>query len=231
MNPPAPPRMVSRPQFQANFNGQKVRAVRNAMYFRPMEETFYDFQLNLLLWTLGNEWFDAEMLKPPGQRHVILEWRAERNALLQRYRKPSATPSEPITIPLTGNVKALQVLATTYTSWNMRSRLQKRSRNALATSENSKVRVTKSLLQVFLRGADLMSSSLMTARRKIQNSLQPSRVSESLWKRKAATAPVCCTTPDSLKLTRSRDRHEYAVCFKKHSNRIRVGCHSSPSLT
>ena len=103
--------MVSRPQVQTIFQGQKVRAVRNKIHFRPLEETFYDFQLNLLLWALGKEWYDEQMLKPPDERHVILKWRDERNALLNKYRRASASHNEPVTAPLTGNVKALQVLA------------------------------------------------------------------------------------------------------------------------
>jgi hypothetical protein len=109
--PKKPPRMVSRPQIQVVFKGQKVRAVRNKIHFRPLEETFQDFQLNHLLWTLGKEWYDEQMLKPPEGRHVILKWRAERNELLNKYRKPAAPPDEPVKAPLTGNVKALQVLA------------------------------------------------------------------------------------------------------------------------
>ena len=111
MNPPPPPRMVSRPQMQTVAFGQKIRAVRNAIHFRPLEETFHDFQLNLLLWTLGKNWFDEQMLKPPGERHILLKWRDERNELLEKHRDPSAPPGEPVRAPLTGNTKALQVLA------------------------------------------------------------------------------------------------------------------------
>ena len=111
MIPKKPPRMVSRPQMQAIFNGQKVRAVRNKIHFRPLEETFFDFQLNHLFWALGKEWYDEQMLKPPEERHVILKWRAERNELLTKYRKADAPSREPVKAPLTGNVKALQVLA------------------------------------------------------------------------------------------------------------------------
>ena len=88
MNPPPPPRMVSRPQVQTVNFGQKLRAVRNAIHFRPLEETFLDFQLNLLLWTLEKNWFDAQMLKPSPERHVVLRWRDERNELLENIATP-----------------------------------------------------------------------------------------------------------------------------------------------
>lgn len=105
------PRLTSRPQIQAVLGGQKIRAVRNSIYFRPEEETFYDFQINLLLWTLGKPWFDAEMAKPLEQRHIILRWRHERNELLKAHQKPGDDPKQPVKAPLTGSVKALQVLA------------------------------------------------------------------------------------------------------------------------
>lgn len=106
-----PARLTSRPQIQAIFQGQRVRAVRNSLYFRPQEETFYDFQLNLLLWTLGEAWFKAEMSKEEEERHIILRWRHERNELLRAHQKPGDNPNQPVRAQMTGNVKALQVLA------------------------------------------------------------------------------------------------------------------------
>lgn len=74
INPPRS-RMVSRPQMQTMAFGKKLRSVRNSIPFRPLEETFHDFQLNLLFWTLGKKWFDNEMLKPAENRHVVLKLR------------------------------------------------------------------------------------------------------------------------------------------------------------
>jgi hypothetical protein len=111
MIPTKPPRMVSRPQLQMVAFGKKLRVVRNKIHFRPLEETLYDFQLNHLLWVLGKEWFDKEMLKPLDERHVVMKWRHERNEVLEKYRAPSAPPNEPVKAPLTGNMKALQILA------------------------------------------------------------------------------------------------------------------------
>jgi hypothetical protein len=105
------PRLTSRPQIQAILGDQKVRAVRNSIYFRPQDESFYDFQLNLLLWTLGKPWYDAEMAKPLEERHIILRWRHERCQLLKANQKPGDDPNKPVAAPMTGNVKALQVLA------------------------------------------------------------------------------------------------------------------------
>jgi hypothetical protein len=111
MNPLPAPRMVSRPQMQIVAWGEKLRAVRNSIYRRPIGETWQDFQLNLLLWTLGKDWFDAELLKAPDERHVVLKWRTERNEQLEKHRSPSAPPNQPVQAPITGNIKALHVLA------------------------------------------------------------------------------------------------------------------------
>jgi hypothetical protein len=105
------PRLTSRPQMQAILGDQKARAIRNSIYFRPKDESFYDFQLNLLLWTLGKPWYDAEMRKPLEERHIILRWRHERCELLKANQKPADDPNKPVAAPMTGNVKALQVLA------------------------------------------------------------------------------------------------------------------------
>jgi hypothetical protein len=104
------PRLTSRPQMQALFGGQKVRAVRNSIYFRSKDESFYDFQINLLLWALGKPWYETEM-EPIEERHIILRWRHERSELLKAHQKPGDDPNKPVAAPMTGNVKALQVLA------------------------------------------------------------------------------------------------------------------------
>jgi hypothetical protein len=106
-----PARLTSRPQIQTEFQGKKFRAVRNVLHIRPQGETFFDFQINLLLWVLGKKWFDAEMSKPLEERHVILQWRHERNELLRAQQKPGDDPNNPVAIRPTGNVKTLQVLA------------------------------------------------------------------------------------------------------------------------
>ncbi len=90
---------------------QKVRAVRDSIYFRPKDESFQDFQVNLLLWTLGKPWYDAEMSKALDERHIILRWRHERCEVLKAHQKPGHDTQKPVTAPMTGNVKALQVLA------------------------------------------------------------------------------------------------------------------------
>jgi len=105
-----PARLVSRPQIQATVGENKFRAVGKTVHVRPREESFHDFQVNHLLWTLGKDWFDAEMAKPMEDRHVILKWRAERNEQLRKYQDLKTTTG-PVRAPLTGGTRALQVMA------------------------------------------------------------------------------------------------------------------------
>lgn len=105
-----PDRLVSRPQIQAAVGDNKFRAVGKKLYRRPLKESFYDFQLNHLLWLLGEDWFNAEMAKPLAERHVILRWRDERNQQLRKHQDPN-NPEAPVRAPVTGGIRALQVLA------------------------------------------------------------------------------------------------------------------------
>ena len=63
-----------RPIIQAEFKGQRVRAVWNRLYFRPITETFHEFILNVLKWTLGRRWYMNEVGKPAEERHQIVKW-------------------------------------------------------------------------------------------------------------------------------------------------------------
>jgi len=105
-----PERLVSRPQIQATVGQNKFRAVGKTLYRRPLKESFYDFQLNHLLWLLGEDWFNAEMAKPLEDRHVILKWRDERNQQLRKYQDPN-DPEALVRAPVTGEMRALHVLA------------------------------------------------------------------------------------------------------------------------
>jgi hypothetical protein len=53
------PRLVSRPQIQAILGDQKFRAVGKTLHRRPLNESFYDFQVNHLLWLLEENWGPA----------------------------------------------------------------------------------------------------------------------------------------------------------------------------
>jgi hypothetical protein len=102
--------LVSRPQIQATVGDKKFRAVGNKLYQRPLKESFYDFQLNHLLWLLGEDWFNAEMAKPLDDRHVILKWRDGRNQQLRKHQDPK-DPEALVRAPLTGAMRAFHVLA------------------------------------------------------------------------------------------------------------------------
>jgi hypothetical protein len=106
-----PRRLTSWPQIQAEFHGQKLRAVRNKIYPRPQNESFQDFQINHLLWFLGEKWFNTEMAKRLEERHIILRWRHERNEQLRKHALPARDTSLPLRAPMSGGGKALQVLA------------------------------------------------------------------------------------------------------------------------
>ena len=105
-----PARLVSRPQIQAVFQGSKFRAVGKNLHIRPVNESFYDFQIQHLLWQLGEEWFNREMAKPLQERHIILQWRAECAQQFRRYQDPR-NPEGNVRAPFTGGTRALQVLA------------------------------------------------------------------------------------------------------------------------
>jgi hypothetical protein len=106
-----PLRLASRPQIQAKFKGKNVRAVRNKVHFRPLTETFHEFLVNHLLWTLGQSWFDDEIKKPPQDRHVVLQWRAELYGQMRQAQQEQTAAPGPLAFVPTGNVQALIVLA------------------------------------------------------------------------------------------------------------------------
>lgn len=56
------------------WKGYRWRAIWNKMYHRPINETFHEFLINVLLWTLGKEWHEKEINTDPEERHIIMKW-------------------------------------------------------------------------------------------------------------------------------------------------------------
>ncbi|MHB1407442.1 MAG: SEC-C domain-containing protein [Desulfitobacteriaceae bacterium] len=56
------------------WKGFRWRSIWNKMYHRPINETFHEFLINVLLWTLGKEWHEKEIYTEPTDRHIIMNW-------------------------------------------------------------------------------------------------------------------------------------------------------------
>lgn len=96
----------------AEFQGYRFRAVGSRLYWRPPQETFHVFLLNLLKWTLGEAWHREQLRFPFDQRHQIHKWcevtdEHWRSVVSNpRYRVGEMWEAEP-----TGDVQSLVTLA------------------------------------------------------------------------------------------------------------------------
>jgi hypothetical protein len=88
----------------------KISCRRQKTPYKASQRELLDFQVHHLLWQLGKEWFDRETAKPLAERHIILQWRAERAQQFREYQDPR-NPNGNVRAPSTGGMKALQVLA------------------------------------------------------------------------------------------------------------------------
>ncbi len=73
----SPPRRVERhlnivPSVE--FQERRVRAIRNKIIARPLEETFHEFLILLLKARFGEGWRQNQMAVPPEKRHVLIQW-------------------------------------------------------------------------------------------------------------------------------------------------------------
>jgi hypothetical protein len=50
------------------------RIIWNRMHYRPLDETFHDFLINLMRGTLGKDWVVQQAELAPGERHVVARW-------------------------------------------------------------------------------------------------------------------------------------------------------------
>ena len=53
---------------------QVGRIIWNALHIRPKTETFHEFIINVLKWTVGPAWYEEQVGLSPEKRHVIAQW-------------------------------------------------------------------------------------------------------------------------------------------------------------
>lgn len=54
--------------------GNRMRAVWSGIYARPLHETFHEFLINLVKWTLGREWWAHQVAMAENLRHPAAQW-------------------------------------------------------------------------------------------------------------------------------------------------------------
>lgn len=109
---PARPRPSAIPDIQTVWKGQRVRAVWNRVYLRPLREGLGEFALLVLKWTLGRAWFLRECEKAPGSRHQIVAWYYHYYEWQRVNMKPeNAVPGGGWSAKPDGHVRALLCLS------------------------------------------------------------------------------------------------------------------------
>lgn len=96
-----------RPPITAEWKGFKFVAVGSALHYEKEWNTFPDFLMDYVVQVLGEPWFNAELARPAGERHPVMEWR------WSHYETTKGLPKGPdglIAAPMTGHQAALLTL-------------------------------------------------------------------------------------------------------------------------
>jgi hypothetical protein len=86
-----------------DFQGYKAVAVGNQLILSKNWKTFHDFLFDYIKKVLGSEWGNAELKKPFGERHIILQWY---NALCNFQKKHFEKAGGIYSVICTGTVGA-----------------------------------------------------------------------------------------------------------------------------
>jgi hypothetical protein len=65
---------LGKPLIQAKVGDQQIVAVGNKVYFSKKWKVPDDFYSDYIKDILGSEWWNAELVKPFEQRHLIMQW-------------------------------------------------------------------------------------------------------------------------------------------------------------
>lgn len=56
------------------FNGHRIRFLFDTIHPRPLNETFHEFLIGVLQWTLGENWWKHQLRLPAVQQHSVVSW-------------------------------------------------------------------------------------------------------------------------------------------------------------
>lgn len=68
--------------------GHRFRPLWSTLHYRPIEETFHEFLLQVVMWTFGDDWWRHELGVKGARQHVVLKWYT---AFADATRRPSNT--------------------------------------------------------------------------------------------------------------------------------------------
>ena len=68
----------------------RIRAIWNRIYPRPLRETFHEFLINVVLWTLGEDWLKHQIALAEAERHVVVRWKYA----FEEYKRASMPRAE-----------------------------------------------------------------------------------------------------------------------------------------
>src|SRR5262249_40907366 len=87
-----------KPIIAATFKGRRLVAVKNRLLHSSGWQTFEDFLFDYSKAALGTAWGNAELAKPPAERHPVLIWYQKACAHLNAYvKQPGKVHSAPET--------------------------------------------------------------------------------------------------------------------------------------
>lgn len=107
--------LTGRPFIETKAQGKRARAVGSTVYMRPIDETFQQFILLILVDMIGKDFLQEEAKKPENEKHSIRLWYDElQSATDAGMKEPKNSETHIRTLDLTGNLKSLLGLA-----WDM----------------------------------------------------------------------------------------------------------------
>lgn len=57
------------------WSGFRWRAIFSRLYYRTIAETFHEFLVQVVQWTLGEQWWKHQIKLPEDERHVVVRWK------------------------------------------------------------------------------------------------------------------------------------------------------------
>ena len=211
---------LGRPPISAALNGYQLVAVGPEIHWSQKGKTFPDFLMDYFKTVMGKEWGQAQLAKPPDQRHSLFTWYA---MTCEYQKKVIMNPGQPTAAEMTGAAHGIMWL--TYGLYLLRHNAEIQLRLLQRLRVSDPVQIFDALHEVIIAAAMIRAGLTLELENEAdgsQSHCEFTATSKATGKRFSVEVKVC--DPGNIGGDKNRTIRQLSGALAKSAKHDRIIC-------